>query len=127
MGKHSANSDSAAAAVIAGNLMAFVICLPMAIPVRHASLEDVAILFYLGIFQVALAYVFLTRSLREVPGLEAATLLLIEPVLNPVWTWIVHGERPGALALIGGGLIVMAAFTGTAWQARGKAGLRYVG
>ncbi len=56
--------------------------------------------------------------MREVPGLEAATLLLIEPVFNPIWTWIVHGERPGTLALIGGALIIMAAFAGTAWQAR---------
>ncbi|MGA2716678.1 MAG: EamA family transporter [Bryobacteraceae bacterium] len=127
MGKRSTNSDSAAATVIAGNLIACVICLPgMAIPVTHASLEDVAVLLYLGIFQVALAYVFLTRSLRDVPGLEAATLLLIEPVFNPVWTWIVHGERPGALALIGGALIVTAAFAGTAWQVR-HLGLRYVG
>ena len=117
MGKHSASADSAAATVIAGNIMAFAICLPMAVPVGHASPTDLAVLFYLGIFQVALAYVFLTRSLREVPGLEAATLLLIEPVFNPVWTWLVHGERPSSLGLAGGALIVTAAFAGTAWQA----------
>jgi DME family drug/metabolite transporter len=92
MGKRSDNADSATATVIAGNLIAFAICLPMAIPVAHVSLPDVAVLLYLGLFQVSLAYVFLTRSLREVPGLEAATLLLIEPVFNPVWTWVVHGE-----------------------------------
>jgi drug/metabolite transporter (DMT)-like permease len=126
MSKYSPNSDPAAATVIAGNLIAFAVCLPQAIPVSHASPGDIAVLFYLGIFQVALAYVFLTRSLREVPGLEAATLLLMEPVFNPVWTWIVHGEKPGGLALIGGALIVTATFAGTAWQAR-NAGLRYVG
>jgi DME family drug/metabolite transporter len=118
MGKHSDSRDSGAATVIAGNLIAFAVCLPMALPVTHASPTDLAVLFYLGIFQVALAYVFLTRSLREVPGLEAATLLLIEPVLNPVWTWIVHGERPGSLALAGGALIILAAFAGTAWQSK---------
>ena len=131
MSKHSPNHESATATVIAGNLIAFAVCLPQAIPVSDATFRDVAILFYLGIFQVALAYVFLTRSLRHVPGLEAATLLLIEPVFNPVWTWIVHGERPGGLALIGGVLIVTAAFAGPAWQvrrgARERAGLRYVG
>jgi drug/metabolite transporter (DMT)-like permease len=126
MSKHSPNHDSAAATVIAGNLIAFAVCLPLAIPVSHASLADIAILFYLGIFQVALAYVFLTRSLRRVPGLEAATLLLIEPVFNPIWTWMVHGERPAGLALAGGALIVTAAFAGTAWQVT-KEGLRYVG
>jgi len=116
--KRSPSTDSAAATVIVGSLIAFGVCLPMALPVRHASGGDLAVLFYLGIFQVGLAYVFLTRSLRVVPGLEAATLLLIEPVFNPVWTWIVHGERPGAIALTGGAMIVTAAFAETAWQAR---------
>ena len=88
----------------------------MAIPVQHAVLTDLAVLPYLGLFQVSLAYVFLTRSLGEVPGLEAATLLLIEPVFNPVWTWMVHGERPGASALLGGFLIIAAAFAGTVWR-----------
>jgi drug/metabolite transporter (DMT)-like permease len=113
MGKRSDERDSAAATVIAGNLIAFAVCLPMAVPVEHARLTDLAILLYLGIFQVSLAYVFLTRSLREVPGLEAATLLLVEPVFNPVWTWMVHGERPGGAALLGGFLIIAAAFGGT--------------
>jgi drug/metabolite transporter (DMT)-like permease len=126
LGKHAANNDSGAATVIAGNFIAFVVCLPMAIQGVHASPIDIAVLLYLGIFQIALAYVLLTRSMREVPGLEAATLLLIEPVFNPIWTWIIHGERPGTLALIGGALIVIAAFAGTAWQAR-RQGVRYVG
>jgi drug/metabolite transporter, DME family len=116
MGKRAGHRDSSAATVIAGNLIAFAVCLPLAIPVEHTRVTDLAVLLYLGIFQVSLAYVFLTRSLREVPGLEAATLLLIEPVFNPVWTWIVHGERPGAAALLGGFLIIAAAFGGTVWR-----------
>ncbi len=126
LGKRAENNGSGAATVIAGNFLAFLVCLPMAIQSGvHASPIDIAVLLYLGIFQIALAYALLTRSMREVPGLEAATLLLIEPVFNPIWTWIVHGERPGTLALFGGGLIILAAFTGTAWQAR--QGVRYVG
>lgn len=126
LGKYSPHPDSAAATVIAGNLIAFAASLPMAIPVRHASLTDVTVLLYLGVFQIALAYAFLTRSLRAVPALEAATLLLVEPVLNPIWTWVVHGERPGAMAVIGGIIIIGAAFGGTVWQVR-RAALGYVG
>jgi DME family drug/metabolite transporter len=118
MGKQADHANSSAGTVIAGNFIAFAVCLPMAIPVEHASAADVAVLLYLGIFQVSLAYVFLTRSLREVPGLEASTLLLIEPVFNPVWTWMVHGERPGSLALLGGLTIVAASFAGTVWRLR---------
>ena len=126
LGKYSRAADSGAATVIVGNLIAFVVCLPKAIPVDHVSAVDIGVLLHLGVFQIALAYVFLTRSLREVPGLEGATLLLIEPVLNPIWTWLIQGERPGALALIGGVFIIGAAFGGTAWQAR-RESLRYVG
>jgi drug/metabolite transporter, DME family len=116
MGKRSDHDDSTAGIVIAGNFIAFALCLPAAIPVAAASFTDLAVLLYLGVFQVSLAYIYLTRSLREVPGLEAATLLLIEPVFNPFWTWIFHGERPGELALIGGLLIITAAFGGTVWR-----------
>ncbi len=118
MGKRSADTASGAATVIAGNLIALAISLPMAFPVSHASGIDLAVLFYLGIFQISLAYVFLTRSLREVPGIEAATLLLIEPVLNPIWSWLIHGERPGALTLAGGAVIILAAFAGTVWHVK---------
>jgi DME family drug/metabolite transporter len=118
LGKRAANNDSSAATVIAGNVIAFAVCLPMAVQGVRASPVDIAVLLYLGIFQIGLAYVLLTRSMHEVPGLEAATLLLIEPVFNPIWTWIVHGERPSALALIGGALIIGAALAGTVWQAR---------
>ena len=40
------------------------------------------------------------------PALEASLILLIEPVLNPVWAWMFQGERPGVWALVGGGVIL---------------------
>ena len=55
----------------------------------------------------------LTRSLTAVPGLEAATLLLLEPVFNPIWTWVIHGERASVQRGVGqGSLIITAAFAG---------------
>ena len=96
--------------MIAGNLIAFAACLPLALPVRSASTADLAVVFYLGVFQVGLAYVFLTRSIRHVPAFEAATLLLVEPVFNPVWAFLLRGEKPAGPVLLGGCLIVAAAF-----------------
>ncbi len=94
-------------AVASGNLIAFLACLPASLPLR-ASAADVAIVLYLGIFQIAAAYYFLTRGLRAVPVLEASLLLLLEPVLNPVWAWLLHGERPGPWSLLGGAVILVA-------------------
>jgi drug/metabolite transporter, DME family len=117
MGK-TADADSGTATVVVGNLIAFFVCLPMALPVGAVSVVDAGAVVYLGVFQVGLAYVFLTRSLRSVPGLEAATLLLVEPVFNPVWSWLIHGERPSLNAIGGGVLIISAAMAGTWWQAK---------
>ena len=114
--KQPAGKDSGTATVIAGNTIAFALCLPMALPLAHASFKDAALLLYLGIFQIGLAYTLLTHSLMHVPALEAATLLLLEPVLNPQWTWLIHGERPSTPALAGGALIIFTAFAATWWQ-----------
>ncbi len=106
-------------AVASGNLIAFLACLP-ALPPLHPSTSDAAIVLYLGIFQIAGAYYFLTRGLRVVPVLEASLLLLLEPVLNPVWAWLLHGERPGPWSLAGGAVILVATAV-KSWNAAGAA------
>lgn len=118
LGKRDPAGNSATSTVIAGNLIAFFACLPLALPVTHASAKDVAVVLYLGIFQVALAYVFLTRSIRYVPALEAAVLLLVEPVFNPFWTWLIRAESPSFGAIAGGTIIITTALLKTWWQSR---------
>lgn len=108
----SRRGDSAVPTVAAGNLIAFVACLPLALPV-HAAPVDWAVVSYLGVFQVAAAYLLLTAGIRHVGALEASTLLLLEPALNPFWAWLVHGERPGAWSLAGGALILGATIVKT--------------
>ncbi len=109
-------AGSSAAAVACGNLLAFVAVLPLALPAR-VSATDWALIAFLGIFQVAVAYLFLTRGLRRVGAFEVSLLLLVEPVLNPVWAWLVHGETPGRWALVGGTVIVAATLVKT-WLER---------
>jgi drug/metabolite transporter (DMT)-like permease len=99
---------AAGAAVIAGNLIACLICLPLALPVRESGLADWVTVSYLGAFQIGLAYVCLTRGVRDLPALETSLLLLSEPVLNAVWAWLLHGEAPGAWSLAGCGVILLA-------------------
>jgi DME family drug/metabolite transporter len=100
---------SAAAAVVAGNLLAFAVALLFALPVGSHSAFGWGLIVYLGVFQIAVAYTFVTRGLKVIPALQASLILLIEPVLNPVWSWVFHGERPSPWALLGGVLILGAA------------------
>lgn len=94
------------AAVAAGNLIALAVCLPLALPVMESRPLDWMLIGYLGVFQIGLAYALLASGLKRIPALEASLLILIEPVLNPVWAWWGHGERPGRVSLAGGVLIL---------------------
>jgi drug/metabolite transporter, DME family len=78
----------------------------MALPLGTHGRLDWAVVIYLGVFQIGVAYVLVTSAIRHIPALEASLILLIEPVLNPVWAWIFQGERPGAWALLGGAIIL---------------------
>lgn len=99
---------SAPAVVVVGNLIAFGVALPFALPVVQARALDWAIVAGLGVVQIGIAYVFLTLAMRHVPALEASVLLLLEPALNPLWSWMIHGERPGPWSVLGGVTILAA-------------------
>jgi drug/metabolite transporter (DMT)-like permease len=58
------------------------------------------------VFQIGVAYIFLSSAVRRLPALETSLLLLVEPVLNPVWTWLFRGENPGWWTAAGGAVIV---------------------
>ena len=109
--------DASAGALVVGNLIACVACLPMVFPVRTGGVGDFAIVGYLGVFQIGIAYVALSRGMRRVPALEASLLLLLEPVLNPVWAWMVQGERPGVWTFAGGAAILGATIARAWWDA----------
>jgi drug/metabolite transporter (DMT)-like permease len=106
------------AAILIGNIMAFSATLPAALPLAQARVADGLILAYLGFFQIGLAYVLVTRALGHVPALHASLLLFMEPVLNPIWTWWVHGETPGPWSRIGGAIILVATALRTWLDAR---------
>jgi drug/metabolite transporter (DMT)-like permease len=108
MGKAGGPAGGAATGVVLGNAFAFLFCLPFALPVGTVRPADAVIVVALGVFQIGLAYVLLNHGLRHVGALEASLLLLAEPVLNPVWAWLVHGERPSVWTLTGGAVIVAA-------------------
>ena len=99
---------TAASATMWGNVFGFFGCLPLALPVAGATATDWALIVYLGVFQVGLAYVFLTRGLGRLTAVEVSLLLLLEPALSPFWAWLVHGETPGLLASLGGAVILAA-------------------
>jgi len=108
-------------AVVLGNAFACAAALPVAWPLAAASPGEWATVLYLGIFQIGLAYICLSRAVGRLPALETSLLLLLEPVLNPVWTWLVRGEEPGGWAIAGGAIIIGATAIRVVYEARQEA------
>ena len=77
-----------------GNFLAFAAALPLALPV-HARPADVAIIAYLGVFQIGLAYPLLLRRTAAAARPRGSLLMFVEPVLSPLWAWLLHGEGTG--------------------------------
>ena len=115
LGRHGSDARGAVAgAAASGNLIVFLVSLPWAVPLAAGRPADWLVVLYLGVFQLGLAYVFLSRAIPVVPALEASLFLLVEPVLSPVWAWLVHGETPGPLAVLGG-VVILAATVVKSW------------
>jgi drug/metabolite transporter, DME family len=116
VGLRRAREDGPAALVL-GNLLAALVALPLWPSGPAARPLDLALVAYMGVFQLGLAYLCFARGIARVPALEASLLVLLEPVLNPIWTFLMVGERPGPWALVGGGVVLAA----TAWRTAGPA------
>jgi drug/metabolite transporter (DMT)-like permease len=99
-----------AVSVFYGNLMAILFMAPFVISAPSAwTGQDVMAVAILGIFQIGLAYYFFTLGVAKgVRSLDASIIGFIEPILNPVWVFLVVGERPAPWALTGGAVIVAA-------------------
>ena len=48
----------------------------------------------------------------------AALIGIAEPVLGPIWVWLVHGEVPGVLTLVGGSIVFGALLLHLLWEYR---------
>jgi drug/metabolite transporter, DME family len=104
-------------AVVCGNVLAFAVCLPWIFPLQlHAN--DVLVLLYLGVFQIALPYLAVSRAIGQLSALDASLILLVEPVLSPLWAFALHGETPGPLAVCGGAILLAATAGKSAIDAR---------
>jgi DME family drug/metabolite transporter len=93
-------------ATFLGNLLAMAVALPWTLPLPAGDAADWALVVFLGVYQIALAYVCLTRAARGVPAVELSLLLLLEPVLSSVWAWQVLGEELGAWSIAGAATIL---------------------
>jgi DME family drug/metabolite transporter len=106
----------AEAAVTYGNVLACAALLPFVAGDLSLTTRSTAILTFLGVFQIAGAYVLFVRGLNYVTATQASLFGMLEPVANPIWVFLFLGERPGVFALAGGAIVLAA----IAWRTMGS-------
>jgi drug/metabolite transporter (DMT)-like permease len=99
-------NESPLETVLLGDLFTGLIGLPFMFESMPGALSWLGLLF-LGIVQLGLSYVFYSEAIRHVTALEAILIPGIEPILNPVWVFLMLGEAPGKWALMGGFVVLM--------------------
>jgi drug/metabolite transporter (DMT)-like permease len=111
-----------ASSVIYGNLLAVILTAPWGLAaLASITLHDALSVAYLGVVQLGIAYTLFTFGMaRGVRSLDAGIICYVEPVLNPVWVFLVLGERPSRWALLGGTIILAAVLSHMILDARGK-------
>lgn len=108
--------------VFYGNIAAVLLMLPFILANPSAwTTQDVLAVGYLGIFQIGLAYFFFTYGLSKgVRSLDASIVGFIEPLLNPIWVFLLINEKPTNWAVTGGMIILTTIAVHTVVSAKGK-------
>jgi len=111
-----------ASSVIYGNTLAVLLTAPWGLAAASSlTAHDLIGVAYLGVIQLGISYTLFTIGMSHgVRSLDAGIICYIEPVLNPVWVFLVLGERPSAWALLGGAIIIVAVICHMLLDARGK-------
>ena len=102
----------AEAAVAWGNVATAAALFPFVASDLSLTARSAGILLLLGVFQLAGAYILFVRGIDTVTATQAALAGMVEPIANPIWVFLFLGERPGALSIVGG-LVVLGAI---AWR-----------
>jgi len=105
-----ARTVNRASSVIYGSLLLVIFAAPAGLAaIPRLTRHDVLVVLYLGVVQIGLAYTLFTVAMaRGVRSLDAGIIGYIEPVLNPIWVFLVLGEKPSGWALLGGVIIIVA-------------------
>ncbi len=88
------------------NLVCFLGLLPVVISQLLVSGGETLALAVMGVVQLGIPYFLFSKGLEKISLQEAALIVLIEPVLNPIWVALVVGEVPSVSTFIGGGIIL---------------------
>lgn len=97
-------------ALFIGQAGTFLIGLPFLLLLDRSEMTALPLLSIglLGVFQLGLSYILFQYGIRLTRPLNASLLSMIEPIMNPVWVFLILREKPGPPALLGACVVISA-------------------
>ena len=94
--------------LLLGNVISAAVCFPFFFFDKNLDFSPKTLFWVLilGVFQYGLANLCYAHGCRRLSQTETSLLLTIEPIFNPIPVWLVTGEVPGTLALIGFAVVI---------------------
>ncbi len=103
---------------VLNHMIAGLVLLPFVLPLDPMPTPAQWVLLVLfGTVQMGTPYVLMARGLRSVSPQEAGTITLLEPLLNPLWTYLVAREAP-SIWTFAGGVFILGALAWRYWPRR---------
>ncbi|MGI5978202.1 MAG: DMT family transporter [Oscillospiraceae bacterium] len=106
-------------AILIADAMTFLVGLPFTFTTQP-EIAPVPLLFMLllGVVQLGIPYVLLAKAAEHCPPLACCLLGAVEPLLNPLWVFLLDGEAPGPRALAGGAVVILTVTLWSVWKAK---------
>ena len=93
--------------VFLGNVLATIIGLPFFLTEKLPEINGILMLLAMGVFQLGISYVLYAKAIQKVRAFEAVLITMLEPILNPLWVFLLYAEMPGQWALVGGVIVLV--------------------
>ncbi len=103
-----------------GQILSILIGLPALCLEANISVTAMAYAAILGIFQMGLAYLLLSKAIEMTSAITASLISAIEPILNPILVALFYGETIGSLSIIGACIVVVGIVGYQVWNVMGQ-------
>lgn len=78
--------------------------------------KQMALLFAFGAINLGVGMALFVTGVRLVPAAIAALVGTLEPVIGPIFVWLIHGETPSGRVILGGAIVIVGLTGHLAWQ-----------
>jgi len=93
-----------------GNIFSALVGTPFILTAGLPNKADLLFLLILGAL-AALSYAIYAKASTGLSALEIVLLPIIDPVMNPVWVFLIIGEKPGLASITGAAIILISVTT----------------